>query len=152
MRRFYFNSIFLLFLVSVFTFTVSAEDTDLPSAGSKGVYLSVFGDSSPSLFGFSGYYYLTRFLRGTASLGIVAASVGLKSVVPGWSLTPVLGMNGSYSSLGGQWTGSVYGNFGIQLFGPNLHSLEAGVNCDSKLLKGDWGACTSYLNIGYSIL
>ncbi len=132
-------------------FSLALFVTSLCRAGSNGVYLSLGGDPAPSTVGINGYYYLTDYLRANAGVGVVGIGIGLKAVMPGWEMTPVVGFGYAVTYLGKKWAAGGYGSLGVQLFAYSRRSLEGGLNCTPDLFKGDYGACSAYLNFGWPL-
>jgi hypothetical protein len=133
-----------------------------------GAYLGVLGDPFPTLVGVNLAYNVFDFLRATAGLGQVSASVGNASasattvgagarfLVPGWSLSPVAGLSVAYvgysSSGGGVSVGGfnsgglhAYASLGVDWQTVSGFNLGAGVNVSTKAGVG----VLPYLNLGW---
>ena len=119
-----------------------------PSAGTFGMQLSLSGDPFPSLLGAGVHYYLLEFLRAEANVGWVGVGMGVRLSVPGWDLTPVIGLAGAETYLGGEWELGAYGTLGLQLFGRRGWSLEGGLSCAPRVFDGDFAECLPYLRFG----
>lgn len=130
-----------------------------------GVYMSVLGDPFPNLIGMNAAYNLTDYLRANLGYGKVSASIGeseaslttigagAKGMVPGWSLTPVLGLNATYAMFSGSAitvnnlskSGLVpYLNVGLDWQAQGGFNVGLGTNVSFS----DAGS-GGYLNLGY---
>jgi hypothetical protein len=103
-----------------------------------GAYASLFGDPI-GLVGASMAYNLSDFARVTGSIGYtpvtgpitqsaLSLGTGVKLVVPGWNLTPVLGSNVSLLFIGGTNGFLSYENLGLEYTADNGFHIGAGVN------------------------
>ncbi len=133
-----------------------------------GAFLGVLGDPFPTLVGVNLAYNVFDFLRATAGLGQVSASVGNSSasattvgagarfLVPGWSLSPVAGLSLAYVgysstggalSVGGFDSGGLhaYASLGIDWQTASGFNVGAGYNLSTKAGVGGM----PYLNLGW---
>ena len=150
---------------------VSTEEVGVTSnrmLRKAGVYLGVLGDPFPTLLGVNLGYNLTDFMRATAGLGRVSATIGTAEAsattlgagtrffVPGWSLSPSAGVSFAYVSVSqsggaavtvGNFTKSqahIYANIGVDWQAASGFNVGAGYNLSFMGVGG-----MPYLNLGW---
>ena len=150
---------------------VSTEEVGITSnrmLRKAGVYLGVLGDPFPTLLGVNLGYNLTDFMRATAGLGRVSATIGTAEAsattlgagtrffVPGWSLSPSAGVSFAYVSVSqsggaavtvGNFTKSqahIYANIGVDWQAASGFNVGAGYNLSFMGVGG-----MPYLNLGW---
>jgi len=106
----------------------STQSVDLSYRSEKklGAYLGILGDPAPTVVGVNVAYNVAEYLRVTAGYGEITRSsgsfdsngslsfeesgklstfgLGARAMVPGWNLTPVVGVSVGYMSLSGTFT------------------------------------------------
>lgn len=152
--------------------------TSSRSAKRLGAYLGI-GEPAPTLIGINLAYNVTDFLRASAGYGSLSVAtslsfgsdgsltaneasaktfgVGVRGLVPGWSVSPTVGLHFahvSYSGAGGltvggfQESGShIYGSLGVDWQASFGLNLSAGYNYSFK--SGIGGS--AYLNAGWFV-
>lgn len=157
--------------------TNSIFDTTEPSArmsNRAGAYIGILGDPFPTLLGVNLGYNVTDFMRVSVGGGRVSASigdgvgdgasasattfgVGTRFFVPGWSISPTVGLGAAYvavSQSGGLSVsvqnfnssgGHIYGNLGVdwQMKG----GFNAGLGYNLSFRSGIGGS--PYLDLGW---
>ncbi len=126
-----------------------------------GAYVSVLGDPSPTLVGINGAYNITDYLRATAGLGYVSTSLtmgssvseaslttfggGIKAMMPGWNLTPIMGLNVAYAAFSSKSTQpkKIPGSYTESVAGANDPELEVNGLKESQInpyltVGADW--------------
>ena len=125
--------------------------TDTPRAGRLGLQVALAGEPFPSLVGAGAHYYPAGFLRLEANLGWIGAGAGLRLVIPGVDLTPVIGVATSVTYVGGEWGLGISGTLALQLSGRGGRRLEGGVSCAPGVLDGDFAECLPYLQLAFAL-
>lgn len=134
-----------------------------------GGYVGILGDPFPTIIGLNVGYNVFDFMRATAGLGQVSASVGTAEAtattvgagarffVPGWNLTPTAGLSMAYvmvSKEGGMSVSvknfdesgaHIYATLGIDYQASSGFNIGAGYNLSFK--SGIGGL--PYLNLGW---
>jgi len=148
--------------------SVTSDEMSHRMSSRLGVYTGVFNDPAPSILSLNAAYNLTDYMRLTAGVGRLSVSVldaqasvttlgvGAKAMVPGWSLTPTLGVHGAtviYSGTSGMVsvggvngsTTHLYVSAGFDWQAKNGFNLGMGVN---QSLNSQIGTST-YLSLGW---
>jgi len=134
-----------------------------------GVYLGLIGDPFPTLVGVNLAYNLTDFMRASAGLGRVSATLGTaeasattvgasaKFFMPGWNLSPVAGLGFAYVSVSqtgaaavsvsnfGSSAAHVYASLGVDWQAASGFNVGAGYNLSFKSGVGG----LPYVNLGW---
>jgi hypothetical protein len=154
--------------------TPSAENTLDDSVSNRmknraGGYVGILGDPFPTIIGLNVAYNVFDFMRATAGLGQISASIGTAEAtattigmgarffVPKWSFSPVAGLSMAYVSVSqtdglsisvknfDQSGAHLYANLGIDWQAATGFNVGAGYNLSFK--SGIGGL--PYLNLGW---
>lgn len=134
-----------------------------------GGYVGILGDPFPTLVGLNLAYNVLDFMRATAGLGQVSATVGdaeatattigagARFFVPGWSFSPVAGVSAAYVNVSQKGGMSItvknfeesgmhlYGSLGVDFQSEGGFNIGAGYNV--SLRSGIGGL--PYINLGW---
>lgn len=176
------TAIFLLTATSTLAATENASSTSEVKISQRsekklGAYLGVLGDPAPTAIGMNLAYNLTDFLRVSAGYGEVKSSglaydsstgslsmeetgklqtfgVGARAMMPGWNLSPVVGVSVGYMSLSGAFTNvqgltrsgiNAYGTIGVDYQARSGFNLALGYNFP----LGNSMESNPYVNLGW---
>lgn len=148
-----------------------AEKLSHRSEKKLGGYLGLLGDPAPTLVGLNVAYNLTDYMRASVGFGRVSTGatiqmqgseiqteessmttigLGTKFMMPGWSLTPVLGLGYSHVFMSGMESSDFKANNLYMTVGADWQT-KGGFNLGLGLNKGlTSGAPTApYVNLGW---